>query len=110
MVSCDVTSAVAAGVPAASSAYHFHAVKWPGGVVPYFNAARDQAWAVDRAVRAWNQSGAHVHFLAVSRAQAKMLIAEDPHAVYCGEGRASVGYLARAHVVIFPAHGVTKAC
>jgi hypothetical protein len=109
-VSCAVASTVAVAAPAASSAYHFHAVKWPGGVVPYFNAARDQAWAVDRAVRAWNRSGARVHFVAVPRAQAKMVIEEDPHAVYCREGHASVGYQSRAHVVIFPAHGITKAC
>src|SRR5258706_8853945 len=83
----------ALGLTAASpgTAYRFHAVAWPGGVVPYFNAAPDQAWAVTQAVQAWNTSGAHVRFVAVPRADAKMVIEEDTHKVYCAEAHASLG-------------------
>ena len=90
--------------------YRFHGVPWPGGVVPYVNGAPDQAFAVSRAVRAWNESGAHVRFVAVSPERAKLVIAEDAKKVYCGESHASVGYVPDARVVIFPARGITHAC
>jgi len=91
-------------------AYNFHGVLWPGGVVPYFNAASDQSWAVDQAVSAWNHSGAGVRFVAVPRAQAKLIITDPANKVFCSEGHASVGYVQGAHVVIFPARGVTHDC
>jgi hypothetical protein len=94
----------------AGHAYRFHAVTWPGGVVPYYNAAPDQAWAVAEAVRAWNESGAHVRFVAVPRARARLVIEEDRQKVYCTEGLATVGDVAGAHVLIFPAHGIRHAC
>jgi hypothetical protein len=96
--------------PPPGAAYRFHGVKWPGGVVPYFNAAPDQAWAVGQAVRAWNRSGADVRFVAVAKADAKLVIEKENNRVYCGEGHASVGYVRNARVVIFPARGVTHAC
>jgi hypothetical protein len=99
-----------AALPSTGSAYHFHANKWPNGVVPYYNAAPDQAWAVASAVRAWNQSGAHVRFVAVPRAKAGLVIEEQANKVYCLEGHASLGHVPGAHVVIFPAHGITIAC
>jgi hypothetical protein len=107
---------IAAGVAvlataASSGAYSFEGVRWPGGVVPYYNAAPDQAWAVSRAVQAWNHSGAKIRFVSVPRSAAKLVIEEDPTHVYCREGRASVGYYAQgAHVTIFPARGLTHAC
>jgi hypothetical protein len=94
-----------------SSAYHFHAAKWPNGVVPYYNAAVDQSWAVSQAVTAWNTSGAKVRFVEVSRDRAKLVIQEKTDGVYCAEGRASVGYYPHgAFVSIFPARGITHAC
>jgi hypothetical protein len=97
-------------VPSAGTAYHFDAVKWPGGIVRYYNAAPDQSWAVSGAVSAWNHSGAHIRFVAVPRASAQLVIEENARNVYCSEGHASVGYVHGAHVVIFPAHGVTHIC
>lgn len=94
----------------ATSAYYFHGYKWPGGVVRYFNAAPDQAWAVNQAVSAWNNSGAHVRFIAVPRAQAQLVITDPANKVYCSEGKASVGYVHNAHVFLFPARGRTHAC
>jgi Streptomyces extracellular neutral proteinase (M7) family len=82
----------------------------PGGVVPYYNAAPDQAWAVAQAVRAWNQSGAHIRFVAVGRASAKMVIEEQSDKVYCSEAHATVGFGSDARMVIFPAHGITHDC
>jgi hypothetical protein len=101
---------VSATLAPSTSAYHFHGQTWPGGVVPYFNEARDQAWAVDEAVKAWNDSGAHVRFVPVPRAQAKLVIEDPANRIYCTEGRASVGYVRNATVTIFPAHGLTHAC
>jgi hypothetical protein len=104
--------AAAFGVSAsAAPAYHTHGAAWPGGVVPYYNAAPDQAWAVAQAVAAWNRSGARVKFVAVPKAQAKLLISEPPASVYCTEGRASIGYYASgAFVHIFHGSGLTHAC
>ena len=107
---CALALAVAASAATPVVAYNFHGVKWPDGVVPYFNAATDQSWAVATAVRAWNDSGAHVRFVAVPRSQAKLVIEDDSRKVYCSEGHASVGYARNARVVIFPAHGITHAC
>jgi hypothetical protein len=61
-------------------------------------------------VRAWNESGAHVRFVAVPRARARLVIQEDRQKVYCTEGLATVGDVPGAHVLIFPAHGITHAC
>lgn len=101
---------IAVAAPATTNAFHFHAVKWPEGVVRYYNAAPDQAWAVNQAVRAWNTSGAHIRFVAVPPAEAQMTIEEQQSKVYCTEGLASLGYARGAHVLIFPAHGITHAC
>ncbi len=110
VVLCALALAVAAGAVTPVAAYDFNGVKWPGGVVPYFNAASDQGWAVATAVRAWNESGADVRFVAVPRSRAKLVIEDDSRKVYCSEGHASVGYARDARVVIFPAHGITHAC
>jgi hypothetical protein len=104
-----VVSAVP-GAAAPVTAYRFQAVPWPHGVVPYYNAAPDQAWAVSQAVAAWNHSGARVRFVPVPVTQAKLIIREDARKVFCAEGKASVGYVRGANVLIFPAHGITRAC
>ena len=64
--------AVAFAVP--GSAFRKLGDPWPAGVVPYYNAAYDQAWAVNQAVNAWNTSGARVRFVPVSRGSAKLVI------------------------------------
>lgn len=93
-----------------SGAYRFHAVKWPRGIVRYYNVAQDQGWAVTQAVRAWDDSGARVRFIAVPRQSAQLVILDPANRIYCSEGYASVGYVSRAEVVFFPARGVTHAC
>jgi hypothetical protein len=109
-VALALAALIAAAAPTGTHAYRVDAHKWPGGVVRYYNAAPDQAWAVSRAVSAWNGSGATIHFVAVSRESAQLVIEEQSNKVYCAEGRATVGYGRGAHVVIFPAHGITHAC
>jgi hypothetical protein len=101
---------VAAAVPPQGPAYHFHANKWPGGIVRFYNAATDQSCAVGQAVRAWNESGAQVRFIAVPRSSAQMVIEEHANKIYCAEGKATVGDARSAHVIIFPARGITHAC
>ena len=68
----------------------------------YFNAAPDQAWAVNQAVGAWNGSCADVRFVRVPRAQAQLVITDPPDKVYCSEGLATVGYVPGAEVVPLP--------
>src|SRR5262249_44707221 len=105
-----LTAIAAAAAASPAAAYNFHAVKWPGGVIRYFNAAPDQGWAVAQAGHAWNTSGADVRFVAVPRSSAQLVIREQADKVYCAEGHASLGDVPGAEVVIFPAHGLTHAC
>jgi hypothetical protein len=49
--------------------------RWPGTTITYFNAADGHAWAVGRAVRAWNTSGIGIRFVtATSRKAAQVVI------------------------------------
>jgi len=59
--------------------YVFKAALWPGGTVYYYNAAPDQAWAVQEAVRAWNTSGARVRFVPAAPGRAELTIRSFPH-------------------------------
>jgi hypothetical protein len=74
---------------------------WPGGVIRYFNAAPDQQWAVQRAVDAWNSSGARVRFVAARRARAELLIEHFPKVPCTTNAQASVGYQERARIYVF---------
>ena len=67
----DLASVADAG---ARASYRRLPFKWRGGRIPYYNAARGNAWAVKRAVRAWNRSGARVRFVAVRRSRARVVI------------------------------------
>ena len=64
--------------PAASALAHVafkHAGwRWPNRRIAYYNAARKSRWAVEQAVKAWNESGAKVKFVAVGRSRARLLI------------------------------------
>jgi hypothetical protein len=73
---------------------------WPDGDIAYYNAARDQAWALARAVEAWNESGVHVRFHAVPRDRAQLVVEyiEDRR---CDHAEASLGRVREARVHIF---------
>jgi hypothetical protein len=74
---------------------------WPGGIIRYYNAAPDQRWAVQRAVAAWNSSGARVRFVAVPAAQAQLRIEHFQGASCTINAEATVGYAASARVWIY---------
>jgi hypothetical protein len=74
---------------------------WPGGVIRYYNAATDQAWAVQRAVNAWNASGARVKFVAVPAGQAQVRIEHFPRVACTINAEATIGYGPNARVWVF---------
>jgi hypothetical protein len=84
-----------------AGAYVAHGRPWPGGVIRYYNAAPDQAWAVKRAADAWNASGARLRFVATSAAQADVRIEHFPGVDCTINAEATVGYAAQARIWIF---------
>jgi hypothetical protein len=85
----------------AADAYVAQGHPWPGGVIRYYNAAPDQAWAVKRAVAAWNSSGAKVRLVAVAASQADVRIEHFPRVSCTINAEATVGYSYNARVWIF---------
>src|SRR5581483_3596901 len=65
---------------------------WPDGVITYYNGAHDQAWAVKRAVDAWNPGGAR---------SAQVRIEHFPGVSCTINAEATVGYGPNARVWIF---------
>jgi hypothetical protein len=61
-----------------ASAYVLERAPVGAHVVTYYNGAPEHAWAVDRAVRAWSESGAQIRFAKVPRDQAEVRIGFDP--------------------------------
>jgi hypothetical protein len=95
-------SALCLGVLAkGAGGYVIKGSTWPGGVVRYYNAAPDQRSAVQRAVDAWNSSGAKVRFVAVPAAQAQLRIEHFPKVPCTINAEATVGYAPRARVWVF---------
>jgi hypothetical protein len=94
----------------AAPSYRAHGVKWPGGIVPYFNAAPDQAWALWQAVSAWSRSGADVRFVATSRANAWLIIRHDPAVSSCERAQATIGFVPGATVKIYPRGDASRTC
>jgi Matrixin len=85
------TALAAAGV----QAYELVGGKAPGRSITYYNAAHQHSWAVSKAVRAWNRSGADVEFVRAARGEAELEIGYLPDAgVLAGEtethGRSSL--------------------
>jgi hypothetical protein len=81
--------------------YFAKGLAWPGGVIRYYNAATDQAWAVQRAVDAWNSSGAQVRFVAVPASQAEVRIEHFPGVACTVNAEATTGYVPNARVYVF---------
>jgi Astacin (Peptidase family M12A) len=99
--------AVAFAVP--GSAFRKLGHPWPTGVIPFYNAAHDQSWAVNQAVNAWNTSGARVRFVPVSRESAKLVI-EHATTRSCTRAEATVGYRSRSVVKIWSSRLVSASC
>ncbi len=79
----------------AASAYVVGARPWPGGVIRYYNADPGMKTEVAAATKAWNTSGAHVHFIAVPRSRAQVIIVGWPNHTPAGPeaGFASLGWV-----------------
>ena len=83
---------------------------WPGGVVRYYNAAPDQAWAVKQAVDAWNSSGARVRLVAVPKSQADVRIEHFAHVSCTINAEATVGYTRSARIWVFRRNDASPYC
>ncbi len=100
-----VPALLALVLTASAHAYSVEGKPWPGGQILYYNAAPGQAWAVERAVAAWNRSGARVRFVATTQARAQLLVKELPQSDCAPverslSGEATVGYTRGATVWI----------
>jgi hypothetical protein len=84
-----------------ATAYVAEGVPWPGGVIRYYNAAPDQAWAVKRAVDAWNSSGARIRLVAVPASQADVRIEHFQRVSCTINAESTVGYTRTARIWIF---------
>jgi hypothetical protein len=93
-----------------SGAYVADGQPWPGGVVRYYNAATDQAWAVKRAVDAWNTSGARVRLVAVPAARADVRIEHFPRISCTINAEATIGYRRTARIWIFRRNDASPYC
>src|SRR4051794_9427775 len=91
-----VTFALFGSLPA--DAYVAHGRAWPGGVIRYYNAAADQAWAVKRAAATWNASGARVRLVAAPASQADVRIEHFPGVNCTINAEATVGYGPKARI------------
>jgi hypothetical protein len=104
--------AVAASVllTGASAAYVSEGAPWPEGVVRYHNAAPDQAWAVRRAVDAWNSSGARIRLVAVPASRADVRIEHFPRIRCTINAEATIGYTRSARIWIFRRNNASPYC
>jgi hypothetical protein len=79
-------------------------------VIRYYNDAPDQAWAVQRAVDAWNASGARIRLVAAPAARADVRI-EHFSRVSCSiNSEATVGYTRHARIWIFRRDDASPYC
>jgi len=92
-----------------AGAYRAEGRAWPGGLIPYYNAAADQAWAVGQAVNVWNTSGARVRFVAVPRESARLVI-RSTERTSCTRAHATLGHVARATVWIWARDMTSPTC
>lgn len=96
------------GLSAASArAYVIRGVHWPHGVIRYYNADRPERSEVAQAARAWNHSGAHVHFIATSRSAAQVTIEPWPKHAPNTNGPLGSGELGLATVGYLPSNALT---
>lgn len=99
-----VLAAILSLTPTAD-AFRVEGRPWPGGVIRYFNAAPDQRWAVWKAAKAWNESGAAVRFVRTTNERAADVVIRHFDRSTCfmaGKlvGKASIGRTERAFVLV----------
>lgn len=89
----------------AAHAYELDGIPWPGrpATITYWNGTA-YGPQIDRAARAWNESGARVRFRPASKRTAKLRIVDDERPALRGygiaHGIASVGYQPRNRVAV----------
>ena len=102
-----------AGLPGDAGAFVVTGRPWPGGTISYYNAASDQAWAVETAVRSWNSSGANIRFVATSRSGADVVLTHFTTSACSSPGRlgeATVGYGRHSVVYLNPRIDSSTTC
>lgn len=101
-----IAIAIAAGACApAAHAYELDGIPWPGrpATITYWNGTA-YGPQVDRAVRAWNESGARIRFRPASKRRAQLRVVNDERPALRGygiaHGVASVGYQPRNRIAV----------
>ena len=97
-----LVAAIALLAVVTANAYVAGGRPWPGGVIRYYNAAPDQAWAVKRAAaRVERERRAPSVRRGASAAQADVRIEHFPGVDCTINAEATVGYAAQARIWIF---------
>jgi hypothetical protein len=89
-------------VPA--QAYRLEHTRWYSHTITYFNTVPRYNPAAKAAAAAWNRSGAHIRFKAVSRKRARVLIVTGTHIPGAGQARfrSLRGIVRRARITVLP--------
>ena len=82
-----VTLLLALGLAAPAQAYRLEHTRWYTHTITYHNTVPRYAQAAKAAQQAWNSSGAHVRWKAVSRRRARVLIVTSTHIPGAGQAR-----------------------
>jgi hypothetical protein len=105
-----VVGAASVRLAGAADAYVAPGIRWPNGVVHYYNAAPDQAWAVKRAVDAWNTSGARIKLVPAPASRADVRIEHFPRVSCTITAEATIGYNRSARIWIFRRDNASPYC
>jgi chitodextrinase len=111
MRAAAVTILLVLGMVAPAQAYRIEPYRWYSHTVAYYNAAKRFDAEAKAAVAAWNHSGAAIHFKAVPRSQAHLVIVLDSHLKSDGEERPGPGLrISHATIALRPdlAHAYTS--
>lgn len=71
---------------APADAWRTSGLRWQTRTIGYFNLAPEYDWSLQWAAYVWNASGANVHFVAVPRARAQVLVVRKQFPANASEG------------------------
>jgi len=99
-----VTLLLALGMAAPAQAYRLEHTRWYTHTITYYTAAPHYKQAAAAAARAWNTSGAHIRWKAVSRRRARVVITTSTHIPGAGQARfrSFRGIVSRASIRLLP--------
>jgi chitodextrinase len=107
-----VTLLLALGMAAPAQAYRLEHTRWYSHTITFYTAASRYKQAAAAAARAWNTSGAHVRWKAVSRRRARVVITTSTRIPGAGQARfrSFGGIVRRASIRLLPdvANGFTS--